>query len=217
MSNTKRIESELAARQKNLIDLQAALDAAVDAGDATEVAALQSEINAAQLLVESTQRRLAKAREQQTVEARTEAFNKIQAQATTGMKAAKAREKAGAELEKAIDALAVHVAKIKALNDECASNVWPATKAGYSTGMEAMNRAGPVLPLATGERCEAVAAIRAALERTGILELCKLTEISTQTRAKNIADAYAMATDTLQVHVDRSLAMSKKKLDAANV
>lgn len=216
MSNTARIEKELAARQKNLMDLQAALDAAVEAGDATEVAALQSEINAAQLLVESTERRLAKAREQQTIEARTDAFSKIQAQATTGIKAAKAREKAGAELEKAIDALAAHVAKIKALSDECSSNVWPATKAGYDSSMDALNRAAPVLPLATGERCEAVAAIRAALHRTGILELCKLSEISTQTRAKNIADAYAMATDTLQVHVDRSLELSKQKLGVAH-
>lgn len=217
MRKTEKIERDLAARQKNLNDLQTALDAAVDAGDATEVAALQSEINAEHLLVESTQRRLAKAREQQTVEARTEAFNKIQAQATTGMKAAKAREKAGAELEKAIDALAVHVAKIKALNDECASNVWPATKAGYDSGMDAINRAGPVLPLASGDRAEPVHAIRAALHRTGILDLCKLSDINTQTNAKDISEAFAMSTEKLQMYVDRSLAMSKQKLGVGNV
>lgn len=56
------LERELSARQSNLQQLQATLDEAVDAGNSPEVVRLQAEVGAAQMLLDSTLRRIDRAK-----------------------------------------------------------------------------------------------------------------------------------------------------------
>lgn len=195
------IEKELTQRQNNLAELQVELDMAVEAGDRRGVQHYQAEIAAAKLLIESSQRRLVKAHEQQVIDNKKREFEKLMPHAIAGIDASKARGKVYAKLIKDIKALAGQVADIEKLNRDCYTNVFVPIKAGRAKDVSYPNEVA--IQLASGGNLFKF--VSAALKEAGLLKLIGLGEIDTETSVASVEQACVDATERIESDVKEYL------------
>lgn len=200
-NKVEAIEKELTQRQNNLAELQIELDMAVEAGDTKGVQHYQAEIAAAKLFIESSQRRLVKAHEQQVIDNKKREFENLMLHASAGIDASKSRGKVYAKLIKDIRALAGQVADIEKLNRDCYTNVFIPIKAGRAKGVAYPNEVA--IQLASGGNLFKF--ISAALKEAGLLKLIGLDEIDTKTSVASVEQACVDATERIESNVKEYL------------
>lgn len=192
----RSLEREISVRRDQITQLQIAIDQAADTGDADTVKAIQSELSAGHVLLESAERRLERARQVRT-EQEKEELRKANLEAVEAVAASLRKDaERGAAIEATIQTLARQIVELNEAS-EAAVRIFNKVFRVFPQG-----RRSTFLPLvdAVGSHSIVAARIEEVLCRTG-----KFAGRFNLTQAPDLADYYRNRIDRLTRSVKQAV------------